>query len=178
MHDDHWPDITNLRVVGDRLLVGGQTSPDQYRELAERNVTLVIDMRTGGVADLSTDDPQQLTALGVNHAELPVTDGHVPTPAQVRRFLDLVATPMAVSSLTAVAVWVVPPPLPPPSRPPRARIPRPRAARHRASDHRTNLVRGHVAPEPSRPSHQPRVAVVSRLVDAPRGLYGWVKSVL
>ena len=92
VHDDHWPDITNLRVVGDRLLVGGQTSPDQYRELADRNVTLVIDMRTGGVADLSTDDPQQLTALGVNHAELPITDGQVPTPAQIRRFLDLVAT--------------------------------------------------------------------------------------
>ena len=34
VHDDRWPDITNLRVVGDRLLVGGETSLEQYRDLA------------------------------------------------------------------------------------------------------------------------------------------------
>ncbi len=87
-----WPDIRNLRVVGDRLLVGGETSPEQYRELAERDVTLVVDMRTGGGADLSNDDPQQLTALGLDYAELPIADGRAPTPAQIRRLLDLVAT--------------------------------------------------------------------------------------
>ena len=55
VHDDSWPDIRNLRVVGDRLLVGGATSLEQYRGLAERDVTLVIDMRTGGSGHLAPE---------------------------------------------------------------------------------------------------------------------------
>jgi len=92
VHGDGWPGITNLRVVDDRLLIGGETSPEQYRELAERDVTLVIDTRTGGGADASTDDPQQLVALGMDYTPLPTPDGRAPTPAQIRRLLDLVAT--------------------------------------------------------------------------------------
>ena len=48
-------------------------------------MTLVIDMRTGGSADLSTDDPEQLTDLGLDYAELPIPDRRVPTPAQIRQ---------------------------------------------------------------------------------------------
>src|SRR5512132_388204 len=86
VHGNRWPDITNLRVVDDRLLIGGETSPEQYRDLAERNVTLVIDTRTGGRADASSDDPRQLAELGLDYMALPIPDGRAPTPAQIRRF--------------------------------------------------------------------------------------------
>ena len=122
VHDDSWPDVRNLRVVGDRLLVGGATSPEQYRELAERDVTLVIDMRTGGSADLSTDDPEQLATWDWT---MPNCRSPMGGRRHQRRFGDFLTwwlPQMVVSSLTAAAVWVVPPPLPPPSRQPGARI--------------------------------------------------------
>ena len=178
VHDDHWPDIRNLRVVGDRLLVGGATSPEQYRELAERDVTLVIDMRTGGGADVSSDDPQQLTDLGLDYAELPIPDGRAPTPAQTRRFLDLVATADGrvfahcgggVGRSTSIAAAY-------------------EAAQGQDPSVLEQLATGPPTIEqiwfvatlrPNHPDHgiSPVVAVVSRVVDAPRGLYGWVKSI-
>ena len=170
VHDDHWPDIMNLRVVGDRLLIGGETSPEQYRELAGRDVMLVIDMRTGGSADLSSDDPQRLADLGLDYAELPIPDGRAPTPAQIRRFLDLVATADGrvfahcgggVGRSTSIA------------------------AAYEAAQGQDPSVLEQLATGPPtieqiwfvgtlRPNHpdqgiNPAVAVVSRVVDAPRG---------
>ena len=179
VHDDGWPDIRNLRVVGDRLLVGGETSLEQYRELAERDVTLVIDMRTGGRADLSTDDPQQLTALGLDYAELPIPDGRAPTPAQIRRFLDLVATADGrvfahcgggVGRSTSIAATFE-----------AAQGQNPSVLEQLATGPPTIEQIWFVAMmRPNRPDHDisTAVAVVSRVVDAPRGLYGWVKSIL
>jgi protein tyrosine phosphatase (PTP) superfamily phosphohydrolase (DUF442 family) len=178
VHDDRWPDIRNLRVVGDRLLVGGETSPEQYRELAERDVTLVIDMRTGGGADLSTDDPQQLTALGLDYAELPIADGRAPTPAQIRRLLDLVAAADGrvfahcgggVGRSTSVAAAFE-----------AAHGQNPSVLEQLATGPPTIEQIWFVATlRPDHPDHgiSPAVAVVSRVVDAPRGLYGWVKSI-
>jgi protein tyrosine phosphatase (PTP) superfamily phosphohydrolase (DUF442 family) len=178
LHDDRWPDITNLRIVGDRLLIGGETSPEQYRELAERDVTLVINMRTGGSADVSTDDRQQLADLGLDYAELPIPDGRAPTPAQIRRFLDVVATTHGrvfahcgggVGRSTSIAAAY-------------------EAAQGQDPSVLEQLATGPPTIEqiwfvatlrPNHPAHgiNPVVAVVSRVVDAPRGLYGWVKSI-
>ena len=177
VQDDRWPDITNLRMVGDRLLVGGATSPEQYRELAERHVTLVIDMRTGGRADLSTDDPQQLTALGLDHAERR-------SPMAGRRhqhrfgdFLTWWRPRMAVSSLTAAggvgrstsiaATFEA------------AQGQNPSVLEQLATGPPTIEQIWFVATlRPNHPAHgiSPAVAVVSRVIDAPRGLYGWVRS--
>lgn len=176
-HGDGWPAITHLRVVDDRLLVGGETSPEQYRELAERGVTLVIDTRTGGAADESTDDPGQLARLGIAYRAVPIPDGRAPTPAQIGRFLDLVASADGlvfahcgggVGRSTSLA------------------------AAYEAAIGRDPSVLEQVATGPPtieqiwfvatlRPDHpehgiSPAVAVVSRAVDAPRTLYGWVLS--
>jgi protein tyrosine phosphatase (PTP) superfamily phosphohydrolase (DUF442 family) len=177
--DDRWPDITNLRVVGDRLLIGGETSPEQYGALAERDVILVIDMRTGGRADLSSDDPHVLADLGMDYVALPIPDGRAPTPAQIRRFLDLVATADGrvfahcgggVGRSTSIAAAY-------------------EAAQGQDPSVLEQLATGPPTIEqiwfvatlrPNHPDHgvSPPVAVLSRVVDAPRGLYGWIKSIL
>ena len=178
VHDDRWPDITNLRLVGDGLLIGGATSLEQSRELAERDVTLVIDMRTGGRADRSSDDPQLLTALGLDYAELPIPDGRAPTPAQIRRFLDLVASADGrvfahcgggVGRSTSIAAAFE-----------AAQGQNPSVLEQLATGPPTVEQIWFVATlRPNRPDHDisPAVAVVSRVVDAPRGLYGWIKSI-
>lgn len=179
VHDDHWPDIRNLRVVDNQLLIGGDTSPQQYRELAERDVTLVIDMRTGVGGDVSRDDAQHLADLGVAYARLPIPDGRAPTPAQIQRFLDLVATADGrvfahcgggVGRSTSIA------------------------AAYEAAEGQDPSVLEQLATGPPtieqiwfvatlRPHHpdhgiSPAVTVMSRVVDAPRGLYGWAKTIL
>ena len=178
VHDDGWPDITNLRAVGGRLLIGGEASPEQYRELAERDVTLVINMRTGDGADVSTDDRQQLADLGLDYAELPIPDGRAPTPAQIRRFLDLAATADGrvfahcgggVGRSTSVAAAYE-----------AARGKDPAVLEQLATGPPTIEQIWFVATlRSNHPDHgiNPAVAVVSRVVDAPRGLYGWVKSI-
>lgn len=179
VHDDDWPDITNLRVVDDRLLVGGETSPEQYRELAESDVTLVIDTRTGGSTDASTDDPQQLAELGLDYARVPIPDGWAPTPAQIGRFLALVDSADGrvfahcgggVGRSTSLAAAY-------------------EAAQGRDPSVLEQLAVGPPTIEqiwfvatmrPDHPEHgvSPAVVVVSRTIDAPRTLYGWAKSVL
>jgi protein tyrosine phosphatase (PTP) superfamily phosphohydrolase (DUF442 family) len=90
-HGAGWPNIHNLRVVDDRLVIGAQPTPEHYRELASRGVTGVINLRTGGPADPVRDDPALLASLGVHHASVPIPDGHAPTAAQLRQILDRVA---------------------------------------------------------------------------------------
>jgi uncharacterized protein (TIGR01244 family) len=177
VHGDGWPGITHLRVVDDRLLVGGETSPEQYADLAERGVTLVIDTRTGGATDSSTDDPEQLAELGLDYATVPIPDGRAPTPAQVRRFLDLVDSADGrvfahcgggVGRSTSLAAAY-------------------EAAEGQDPSTLEQLATGPPTLEqiwfvatlsPDRPEHHisPAVAVASRVVDAPRGLFGWLTS--
>jgi uncharacterized protein (TIGR01244 family) len=91
LHDDGWPDITHLRMVDDKLLFGGQTTPKEYAELASHGVTRVIDVRGRQRFDQSgRDDPEVLDDLGIEYVSLPIPDGHAPTPHQIRRFLELV----------------------------------------------------------------------------------------
>jgi protein tyrosine phosphatase (PTP) superfamily phosphohydrolase (DUF442 family) len=91
LHDDDWPDITHLRMVDDKLLFGGQTSPAEYAQLVDHGVTRIIDVRGTARADQSgRDDPVVLDQLGLEYVALPIPDGHAPTPAQIRRFIELV----------------------------------------------------------------------------------------
>lgn len=82
--------VDNLRTVDDKTWAGAQPDPDAYGELAARGVRLVVDLRTGSRDDPREDDPALLGRLGVGYLALPVRDGHVPSEAQVRRFLAAV----------------------------------------------------------------------------------------
>jgi protein tyrosine phosphatase (PTP) superfamily phosphohydrolase (DUF442 family) len=176
-HGDGWPGITNLRLVDDVLLVGGETTVADYRRLAERDVTLVIDTRTGSAADTSTDDPELLTELGMEHVQLPIPDGRAPTEGQIRQFLDLVESNDGrvfahcgggVGRSTSLAAVY-------------------ESAQGQDPSTMEQLATGPPTIEqiwfvstmrPDHPVHHinPAIAVTSRIVDAPRTLYGWVKS--
>ncbi len=142
-------------------------------------MTLVIDTRTGGAADASTDDPQQLAELGLDYAALPIPDGRAPTPPQIRRFLELVANADGrvfahcgggVGRSTSLAAAY-------------------EAAQGQDPSVLEQLATGPPTIEqiwfvatlrPNHPEHgiSPAVAVMSRAVDAPRTLYGWAMSML
>jgi uncharacterized protein (TIGR01244 family) len=176
-HGDGWPGITNLRVVDDELLVGGETSPEDYRRLAERDVTLVIDARTGSAADTSTDDPELLSELGMEYVQLTIPDGRAPTPAQIRRFLDLVDSADGrvfahcgggVGRSTSLAAVY-------------------EAAQGQDPSTMEQLATGPPTIEqiwfaatlrPDHPVHHinPAIAVTSRVIDMPRTVFGWFKS--
>jgi uncharacterized protein (TIGR01244 family) len=176
-HDDGWPGITNLRLVDDKLLIGGETSPEDYRRLAERDVTLVIDARTDSPADSTTDDPELLTELGMEYVQLPIHDGRAPTPAQIRRFLDMVDAADGrvfahcgggVGRATSLAAVY-------------------EAAQGQDPSTMEQLATGPPTIEqiwfvatlrPDHPVHHinPAIAVASRVIDTPRTAFGWFKS--
>jgi hypothetical protein len=140
-------------------------------------VTLVVDTRTGAGTDTGHDDPQRLAELGLDYAALSIHDGRAPTPAQVRRLLDLVAGADGrvfahcgggVGRSTSIAAAY-------------------EAARGRDPSVLEQLATGPPTIEqiwfvatlrPNRPDHgiSPAVAVTSRVIDAPRTLYGWARS--
>ncbi len=82
--------VHNFRIIDRDTWAGGQPDADAYGELAARGVRLVVDLRTGARDDPREDDPALLGRLGVDYLALPVPDGHVPSEAQVRRFLAAV----------------------------------------------------------------------------------------
>ena len=82
--------IPHFRTVDSETWAGGQPDAEAYGELAARGVRLVVDLRTGSRDDPREDDVGLLGRLGVGHLALPVRDGHVPSKAQVRRFVAAV----------------------------------------------------------------------------------------
>ena len=82
--------VHNFRTIDRETWAGGQPDAEAYRELAGRGVRLVVDLRTGSRDDPREDDPALLGRLGVGYLALPVPDGHVPSEAQVRRFIAAV----------------------------------------------------------------------------------------
>ena len=82
--------VHNFRAIDEVVWAGGQPDAGAYGELAARGVRLVVDLRTGTRDDPRKDDPALLGRLGVGYLGLPVPDGHVPSEAQIRRFLAVV----------------------------------------------------------------------------------------
>ncbi|MES5822857.1 dual specificity protein phosphatase family protein [Streptomyces sp. RG80] len=71
-----------------RLWRGSAPSPAGYRALAGMGITTVVDLRA---EDLSASQLANPKNAGLNVVRLPIRDGQTPTPAQVQRFLDVVA---------------------------------------------------------------------------------------
>jgi len=183
LHSDRWPDITHLRMVDHHLLVGGQTTLPQYRELKHHGVTLVVDVRPGRDASRGSrserDDPEALRDLGLRYVSLPIPDGRAPTPDQIRRFLHIVDGNEGrvfahcgggVGRSTSLAAAY-------------------EAAHGKGPSAMEQLAVGPPTLEqiwfvatlrPDHPEHgiSPVVAVTSRLVDAPRTVYGWVTDII
>lgn len=177
LHNDDWPPITHLRMVDDKLLVGGQTSLPEYEGLKDQGVTLVVDVRPTFDRHKASerDDPEALRRIGLDYVSLPIPDGRAPTPDQIRRFLEIVDSADGrvyahcgggVGRSTSLA------------------------AAYEASQGQDPSVLEQLATgpptleqiwfvatlSPDEPEHaiSPAVAVVSRAVDSPRTVYGWV----
>lgn len=79
--------INNFLRVDDRLLRGAAPGPEGYRELAERGVTAVVDLRAEDLPARELAEPRQ---AGLDAVRLPIRDGQTPTDAQVDRLLRAV----------------------------------------------------------------------------------------
>jgi protein tyrosine phosphatase (PTP) superfamily phosphohydrolase (DUF442 family) len=177
LHDDNWPGIANLRMVDDHLLVGSQPSVDDYRALAARSVTLVIDLRAG--SGPGRDDEAQLATLGVRYARVPIVDGRAPTPAQARRFLELVESADGrvyahcgggVGRSTTIAASYL-----------AAKGEHPSLLEQLATGPPTLEQVWYVATlDAGKPEHgiNPAIAIVSRTVDMPRTAFNYLTSLL
>jgi uncharacterized protein (TIGR01244 family) len=177
LDDDSWPGIPNLRRVDDKLLVGGQPSDDDYRALAAKGITLVIDLRPAIDGGPRADDEAHLAALGIRYAAVPVIDGRAPTPSQTRRFLELVQSndgPVyahcggGVGRASSIAASYQ-----------AANGSNPSVLEQLATGPPTFEQIWYVATlDASHPEHKtnPVVAIVSRAVDLPRTLFNFVTS--
>lgn len=79
--------VDRMREVDDRLLRGDAPSEDGYADLAAQGVTTVVDLRAE--RDIAVPE-EHVEALGIRRVHLPVRDGQLPSPEQVRRFFEVV----------------------------------------------------------------------------------------
>ncbi|MHC3468620.1 protein-tyrosine phosphatase family protein [Streptomyces sp. 7R007] len=158
-----------------RLWRGSAPSPAGYRALAGMGFTTVVDLRAED--DLTAAQLAGPEKAGLTAVRLPIRDGQTPRPAQVRRFLDVVAAaPGRVfvhcgagvgRTGTMAAAYLVQ----------TGELASPAAVRR-------NLAVGPPSIEqiyyglslgPGRPAQPPwPVVAVSRLVDAPRRMWSWL----
>ncbi|HEY8544270.1 MAG TPA: sulfur transferase domain-containing protein [Acidimicrobiales bacterium] len=92
---DGWPAITHLRMVGegdDAVVFGAQPTLADYRALADQGVTTVIDLRENSPSpgNPNRDDPAALAELGIDYHPLPVIDGEAPSRDEIDEFLRIV----------------------------------------------------------------------------------------
>lgn len=71
-----------------RLWRGAAPSPAGYRQLAGMGITTVVDLRAEDLSAAQLAEPEK---AGLKVVRLPIRDGQTPKPAQVQRFLDVVA---------------------------------------------------------------------------------------
>jgi protein-tyrosine phosphatase len=71
-----------------RLWRGAAPSPAGYRTLAGMGITTVVDLRAENLSPGQLAGPEK---AGLDVVRLPIRDGQTPKPAQVQRFLDIVA---------------------------------------------------------------------------------------
>lgn len=177
-----WPDVTHLRLVGDvdepgAVAFGAQPTPDDYEALADQGVTTVVDFREGGPAprERGRDDPEALARLGIDYHALPVTDGEAPSRREIRELLAIVEEADGIvyahcsggvgRSTTMAAVLEA------------ARGHDPSVLEQVAVGPPTIEQMWFVGTlRPSHPVHRitPVIAVVSRVIDYPRTLWGMI----
>ena len=79
--------IHNFQVVDDTLWRGSRPTNAGYRDLIDRGVRTIVDLR----AEVGLNRPEGLLERnGVDLVRIPIRDGQVPTDAQVERFLRAV----------------------------------------------------------------------------------------
>ncbi|WP_238431591.1 protein-tyrosine phosphatase family protein [Streptomyces cavernae] len=166
--------IQHFQPVDGKLWRGSAPSRRGYVELTWRRFTTVVDLRAERVSASRRAEPRR---AGLEVVRLPIRDGQTPTPAQVRRLLDVVRTapgrvfvhcgPGVGRAGSMAAAYLV-----------RTGQQSPAAAV------RLDLAVGPPSIEQlyygltltrTRASRPPvAVSVVSRLVDAPRRLWSWL----
>ncbi|AZQ34020.1 hypothetical protein EJ357_11490 [Streptomyces cyaneochromogenes] len=72
-----------------RLWRGSAPSPAGYRALASMGITTVVDLRAERMSATELAEPGE---AGLKAVRLPIRDGQTPSPNQVQRFLDTVAS--------------------------------------------------------------------------------------
>ncbi|HEV2810575.1 MAG TPA: dual specificity protein phosphatase family protein [Acidimicrobiales bacterium] len=79
--------IGNVRAVDTKLWRGDAPSVEGYRELAERGVSTVVDLR----AERDVVVPSSvLDDLGIERIHMPIRDGQTPQPEEAARFVKVV----------------------------------------------------------------------------------------
>jgi protein tyrosine phosphatase (PTP) superfamily phosphohydrolase (DUF442 family) len=82
------PDVSNFRIVDERVWRGAAPTAASYRALAAHGVTTVVDLRA---EDDVEHDLALFDELGLRLVHIRMRDGQAPTARQVDRFLDVVA---------------------------------------------------------------------------------------
>src|SRR5688572_3268879 len=81
--------VGKLRSVDAELWRGSAPTREGYRDLADRGVTTVVDLRAEEDAG---DEDRFIRSLGIDVVHLPVRDGQAPGERAVSRLIDVVAS--------------------------------------------------------------------------------------
>lgn len=84
------PGIKHLREVDEGVWAGAQPEKEDFAQLRDAGVSVVVDLRTGSPGDPRLDDPQELAQLGMAYERLPILDGRPPSAEQVERLVEIV----------------------------------------------------------------------------------------
>ena len=79
--------VTNFQVVDENVWRGSHPKEETVRELAERGVTTIVDLRAEEDVDVDED---LLRRVGITRFNLPLRDGQIPSETQVGQFLSIV----------------------------------------------------------------------------------------
>jgi protein-tyrosine phosphatase len=79
--------INHFQQVDDEVWRGSAPGVDGYRELADRGVHTVVDLRA---EDLSAQELAEPARAGLDVVRMPIRDGQTPTNAQVDQFIETV----------------------------------------------------------------------------------------
>lgn len=81
--------MNHVKQVDDKVWRGSAPGVPGYRELADRGVRTVVDLRAEKMSQADLERPVQ---AGLKLERLPIRDGQTPTQAQVDEFLRIVRT--------------------------------------------------------------------------------------
>jgi protein-tyrosine phosphatase len=82
--------VGHLEPVDHHLWRSAAPSETQYRALRELGISTVVDLRQLDPGQVRTE-ADQLARFGLRSVVIPVPDGGIPAPGQIREFLDIVA---------------------------------------------------------------------------------------